>query len=121
MPIQRRLPKRGFTNHFRKEYHAINVGLLDARFENGDTVDTASLVAHGLMSRKYDRVKVLGSGELTKKLTVTVDGVSKSAREKIEAAGGTATVDAPRKWTREIGKSKNKSTKKQNETAGEAD
>jgi large subunit ribosomal protein L15 len=93
MPMSRRIPKFGFTNHFRKEYHPINVGLLDQRFENGDTVDTASLVEHGLMSRKYDRVKVLGTGELTKKLTVTVDGVSKTARQKIEAAGGTVTIE----------------------------
>lgn len=93
MPMSRRIPKFGFTNHFRKEYHPINVGLLDQRFENGDTVDTASLVEHGLMSRKFDRVKVLGTGELTKKLTVTVDGVSKTARQKIEAAGGTVTIE----------------------------
>lgn len=93
MPVTRRIPKFGFTNPFRKEYHPINVGLLDQRYENGETVDTASLVALGLMSKKYDRIKVLGSGELTKKLTVTVDGVSKSARQKIEAAGGTVSVE----------------------------
>jgi large subunit ribosomal protein L15 len=93
MPMSRRIPKFGFTNHFRKEYHPINVGLLDQRYENGDTVDTASLVEHGLLSKKFDRVKVLGTGELTKKLTVTVDGVSKTAREKIEAAGGTVTLE----------------------------
>jgi large subunit ribosomal protein L15 len=93
MPMVRRIPKFGFTNLFRKEYHPINVGLLDQRYENGDTVDTASLVAHGLMSKKYDRVKVLGTGEVTKKLTVTVDGISKAARQKIEAAGGTVTIE----------------------------
>ena len=93
MPMSRRIPKFGFTNHFRKEYHPINVGLLDQRYENGDTVDTASLVEHGLLSKKFDRVKVLGTGELTKKLTVTVDGISKTAREKIEAAGGTVIIE----------------------------
>jgi len=93
MRMVRRLPKFGFTNHFRQEFHPINVGLLNERFENGDTVDTASLVEHGLMSRKYDRVKVLGTGDLTKKLTVNVDGVSKTARQKIEAAGGTVTIE----------------------------
>jgi large subunit ribosomal protein L15 len=94
MRMVRRIPKFGFTNHFRKEYHPINVGLLNERFENGDTVTMQSLVEHGLMSRKFDRVKVLGTGELTKKLTVIVDGVSKTAREKIEAAGGTVNIEA---------------------------
>jgi large subunit ribosomal protein L15 len=93
MRMVRRIPKFGFTNHFRKDYHAINVGLLNDRFENGDVVNTDTLVQHGLMSRKFDRVKILGTGELTKKLAVTIDGVSKSAREKIEAAGGTVTIE----------------------------
>ena len=93
MRMVRRIPKFGFTNLFRKEFHPINVGLLEERYENGETVDTASLVAHGLMSKKYDRVKVLGTGTLTKKLTVTVDSVSKTAREKIEAVGGNINIE----------------------------
>ncbi len=93
MRMVRRIPKFGFTNLFRTEYHPINVGLLEQRYENGETVDTASLVAHGLMSKKYDYVKLLDTGTLTKKLSVTVDSISKTAREKIEAVGGSVTIE----------------------------
>ena len=87
MPLQRRLPKRGFTNIFKKEFAIVNVKDLEV-FEADAVVDRDSLVARGLIGRKHDLVKVLGTGELSKKLTVKVDKVSAAARGKIEAAGG---------------------------------
>ena len=89
MPIYRRVPKRGFTNaRFRTEYTVINVGKLDA-FADGDTVDLAAVLQRGLASMNTPLLKVLGSGELARKLTVRAQKFSKSARAKIEAAGGT--------------------------------
>ena len=88
MPLQRRIPKRGFTNIFRKEIGIVNVGDFD-RFEDGDLVNLESLIKKGLVGRKYTTVKVLATGDLTKKVTVKVDKISESARKKIEAAGGT--------------------------------
>ena len=88
MPLQRRLPKRGFTNIFKKLYAIVNVKDLD-RFEAGDKVDRDALVKAGLVAGKYDLVKVLGNGEITKALTVEVNKMSSAARQKIEAAGGT--------------------------------
>lgn len=91
MPLYRRLPKRGFTNHFAKEYAEINVKDLN-RFEDGAVVDCAALEAAGVVKQVKDGVKVLGNGELTKKLTVKAEKFSKSAVQKIEAAGGKAEV-----------------------------
>lgn len=88
MPIHRRLPKRGFTNIFKKEFAILNVKDL-ARFEEGQVVDEAALVEVGLVKGHRDGIKILGTGEITMKLTIKECQVSKSAREKIEAAGGT--------------------------------
>lgn len=88
-PLAMRLPKLpGFTNRNRVEYAPVNVSRLEEKFADGDTVDTASLIAAGIIKREYELVKVLGNGEITKKLTVKVDKVSTSAKAKIEAAGG---------------------------------
>lgn len=91
-PLYMRLPKLGgFTNPNRVEYAVVNVGRLDDLFNDGDVVDAESLAAKGVIKKAYAYsapIKVLGSGELSKKLTVSVDKVSKSAQEKIEAAGG---------------------------------
>jgi large subunit ribosomal protein L15 len=87
MPLHRRLPKRGFTNIFKKDYAVVNVSDLD-RFDNGASVDEAALRAAGLVKGQNDGVKILGDGELTKKLTVSATKFSKSAREIIEKAGG---------------------------------
>ena len=88
-PLAMRLPKLpGFTNRNRVEYAPVNVSRLEEKFADGDTVDTASLIAAGIIKREYELVKVLGNGEITKKLTVKVDKVSASAKAKIEAAGG---------------------------------
>ncbi len=88
MPLQRRIPKRGFNNIFRKEFGIVNIKDLEA-FDPGTKVDRSALVEAGLVAKKYQQVKVLGNGELTKALTVVVDKLSESARKKIEAAGGT--------------------------------
>ena len=88
MPLQRRIPKRGFNNIFRKEFAIVNVNDLDV-FEAGTKIDLAALVDAGLVAKKYKLVKVLGNGEISKSLTVAVDKLSESARKKIEAAGGT--------------------------------
>jgi large subunit ribosomal protein L15 len=89
MPLIRRLPKRGFNNTaFRVAYAIVNLSDLNA-FEDGATVDEASLVARKLIRKPYDAVKVLGMGKLERKLTVSVDKVSETARAGIEAAGGT--------------------------------
>lgn len=93
-PLQRRLPKLGFHNPFSKNVVTVNVSDLN-RFDDGATVDPDVLVGAGLVNKRFDGVKVLGDGELEKKLTVKVHAFSKSAREKIEQAGGTAeTVKA---------------------------
>jgi len=87
MPLHRRLPKRGFTNIFKKDYAVVNVSDLE-RFDNGATVDEASMRKAGLVKGRHDGVKVLGSGELSKKLTVSATKFSASARKLIEGAGG---------------------------------
>ncbi|MBP3446991.1 MAG: 50S ribosomal protein L15 [Clostridia bacterium] len=92
MPLQRRLPKRGFNNIFRKEIVAVNVADLEVRFENGAVVDVESLKQVGLVKNSFDGIKILGNGELSKKLTVKADAFSESAKQKIEAAGGNAEV-----------------------------
>ena len=91
MPLQRRLPKRGFHNIFAKTIVAVNVGALN-RFEDGAVVDEAAIVAAGLVKKTMDGIKVLGNGELEKKLTVNAKAFSASAKQKIEAAGGKAEV-----------------------------
>lgn len=91
MPLYRRLPKRGFTNRNSKEIIGINVSVLD-RFEDGTVVDTALLKEMGVVKNPRDGVKILGNGEITKKLTVRVAAFSESAKAKIEAAGGIAEV-----------------------------
>jgi len=92
MPLQRRLPKRGFNNIFAKEIVTVNVSDLEKKFNNGDVVDAAALKAAGLIKKELDGVKVLGNGELTKKLDVKVNAYSEAAKAKIEAAGGKAEV-----------------------------
>ena len=91
MPLTRRLPKRGFTNIYRKEYAIVNVSALN-ELDEGTVVTAEVLRDHGLIKDARDSVKILGVGELTKKLTVAVDKVTGSAKEKIEAAGGKVEV-----------------------------
>ena len=91
MPLTMRLPKRGFTNIFRKEFVAINVDRLEI-FEDGMVVTPVELIQYGIIKNVEDGVKILGNGELTKKLTVQANKFSASAKEKIEAAGGKAEV-----------------------------
>ena len=91
MPLYRRIPKRGFTNINSKEIIPVNVDKLE-KFNDGDVVTVASLIEAGIVSNPKDGVKILGNGELTKKLTVLVNAFSKSAIEKIEALGGKAVV-----------------------------
>ena len=87
MPLHRRLPKRGFTNIFKKEYAVVNLSDLE-RFDNGATVDEAALRQAGLVKGQNDGVKVLGNGKLSKKLTVSATKFSATAKQAIEAAGG---------------------------------
>ena len=91
MPLVRRLPKRGFYNAFRTEYVAINVDRLEI-FEDGAVVGPVQLIEAGIIKKIEDGVKILGNGELTKKLTVKASAFSAAAKEKIEAAGGKAEV-----------------------------
>ena len=91
MPLTRRIPKRGFTNIYRKEYATVNVSALE-RFDNDTVVTPELLLESGLIGKSLDGVKILGGGELTKKLTVSVDKVTASAKEKIEANGGKVEV-----------------------------
>jgi large subunit ribosomal protein L15 len=91
MPLIRRLPKRGFTNIFKKNYAIINIEILD-RFESGQEVTPALLVSQGLIRSRNDGVKVLGTGTLTKTMTVHAHKFSQSAAAKIEAAGGKVQV-----------------------------
>ncbi len=102
MTFVRRIPKRGFSNHrFRTEYAIVNVKALEQRFDDGATVDPESLASAGLIRGPGLPVKILGEGELSKKLSVTAARFSGSAREKIEKAGGTCTEVASVKWTRD--------------------
>ncbi|MBE5806991.1 MAG: 50S ribosomal protein L15 [Clostridiales bacterium] len=92
MPLTMRLPKRGFTNKFRIEYATVNVSRLDEVFEDGAVVTPVELIQTGILKNVQDGVKILGDGEITKKLTVQANKFSASAKEKIEAAGGKAEV-----------------------------
>lgn len=91
-PLQRRLPKRGFTNRSRQEYNIVNLRELEAAFEAGTIVDRDALDARGLLRRSHLPVKILGEGEISKALTVRADRFSKSAKERLESAGGSAEV-----------------------------
>jgi len=91
MPLYRRIPKRGFKNRNTKEIVAVNLPVLE-RFDNGTTVDVEALISAGIIKNPRDGVKILGNGELTKKLDVKANAFSASAKEKIEALGGTAEV-----------------------------
>jgi large subunit ribosomal protein L15 len=99
MPLQRRLPKRGFTNIFKKQWIEVNLPDLELRFEASEDVTPDLMAERGMIKKsklaRYKGVVVLGNGKLTKALKVTAHRFSKSAREKIEAAGGVATVVAP--------------------------
>ncbi|MGD0777565.1 MAG: 50S ribosomal protein L15 [Candidatus Solibacter sp.] len=90
MPLHRRLPKRGFTNIFKKQFAIVNLGKLDKL--EGDTFSVDSLLAAGVIHKVHDGLKILGTGVLTRKITVEAHHFSKSALEKIQASGGTAQV-----------------------------
>ena len=96
MPLYRRIARKGFSNYpFKKEYVCINVELLEAKFNDGETVDKTTLATKGFISSKNaSLVKILGNGDVTKKLTVIVDKVSESAKAKIEKAGGSVSLIA---------------------------
>lgn len=91
MPLQRRIPKRGFNNIFAKEYVAINIDVLN-RFEDGALVDSKAISDAGIVKNTKDGIKILGRGELNRKLNVVATAFSATAKEKIEAAGGKAEV-----------------------------
>ncbi len=92
MPLYRRIPKRGFNNIFAKPLESVNVSVLNDRFEDGAEIDAEILLATGVLSKCQYGVKILGEGEITKKLTVRATAFSATAKEKIEAAGGKAEV-----------------------------
>ncbi len=91
MPLQRRIPKRGFNNIFAKEIVSVNVGTLN-QFEDGAAVDAKALIEAGIIKKSCDGVKILSNGNLSKKLTVKANAFSEAAKAKIEAAGGKAEV-----------------------------
>ena len=92
LPLYRKLPKRGFKNRFATHYAIVNVGTLNARYEDGAVVTLEDLLAKGIIKKSLDGLKVLGNGELTKKLTVEAKVFSAAAKEAIEAAGGKTEV-----------------------------
>lgn len=92
MPLQRRIPKRGFNNIFAKEYAIVKLSDLEANFEAGAVVDTEAILAAGLIKKTLDGIKILANGEITKSLTVKAAAFSKTAIEKIENAGGKTEV-----------------------------
>lgn len=92
MPLYRRIPKRGFTCPSSKEIVGINLSVLNDKFEEGAVIDVNTLLDCGIIKNPKDGVKILGNGEITKKLTVKANAFSASAKEKIEAVGGTAEV-----------------------------
>ncbi len=95
MPLYRRIPGKGFSNaRFRRAVAVVNVASLEERFEAGAEVNAGTLAAAGLANGRFDAVKILGNGDLTKALKVSVDAVSASAKEKIEKAGGSVTLPA---------------------------
>ena len=92
LPLYRKLPKRGFKNRFATEYAIVNVETLNKYFNDGDTVNLEALMAAGIIKKSLDGLKVLGNGEITKKLTVEASIFSATAKEKIEAVGGKTEV-----------------------------
>ena len=95
MPLYRRIAQRGFSNYpFKKEYVIVNVKLLEEKFNDGDTVNKESLIARGLLDSADKLVKILADGDVKKKLTIDVDKVSVTAKEKIEKAGGSVKIAA---------------------------
>jgi len=92
MPLVRRVPKRGFNNKFADQVAVVNVGDLERAFESGDEVNPDALRAKSLAKRRYDQLKILGHGELTKKLTVSAHRFSQTAAEKIQKVGGQTVV-----------------------------
>jgi large subunit ribosomal protein L15 len=92
MPLQRRLPKHGFRNPFRQEFSIVNIGQLDTRFAAGAVVDAESLRAQGLVHNRRQPIKILAGGTLSKALTVKADKFSAAAKERLQAAGGSAEV-----------------------------
>ena len=92
MPLQRRMPKRGFNNIFAKEFATVNVSELEKRFESGAVIDADALIESGAIKNAKDGIKILGNGELSKKITVKAVKFTAAAKEKIEKAGGTAEV-----------------------------
>ena len=93
MPLNRRLPKRGFTNIFKKQFQLVNLDQIEERFEAGQTVNGESLAEVGLVKYEARPIKLLGRGELSKQLTIEVDRASQTAVKAVEAAGGTVTVN----------------------------
>lgn len=108
----RRLPKRGFTNaNFRQQYHVVNIGLLDARMDDGAEINVQVLSELGIIRDTKFPLKVLGDGDCTKKFTITASKCSESAKAKIEGAGGTVTLEPVKKWMRDRSKPVNKKGK----------
>jgi large subunit ribosomal protein L15 len=104
MPLVRRVPKRGFSNApFRHRYDVVNLGILDAQFEAGSTVQLELLKERGVLKPRHGRLKVLAGGELKKSLTVVAHAMSQSARQKIEAAGGKVELLEPQETKRRTG------------------
>lgn len=98
MPLFRRIAQRGFSNYpFKKEYACVNVSDLNVKYSDGETVNKETLAAKGLLKGNNPLIKVLGDGEITKNLTVNVDKISASAKDKIEKAGGSVTLTAEKK------------------------
>lgn len=98
MPLFRRIAQRGFSNYpFKKEYACVNVADINAKYSDGETVNKETLAAKGLLKGVNPLVKILGNGEITKKLSFNVDKISASAKDKIEKAGGTVTLTAEKK------------------------
>ncbi len=93
MPLYRRIARRGFSNYwFKKEYAVVNLAELEAKYSEGETVNRESLVLKGIVGKSEKLIKVLGNGNISKKLDVSVDKISSSAKEKIEKAGGKVTI-----------------------------
>ena len=98
MPLFRRIAQRGFSNYpFKKEYACVNVADINAKYSDGETVNKEALAAKGLLKGVNPLVKILGNGEITKKLSFNVDKISASAKDKIEKAGGSVTLTAEKK------------------------
>lgn len=91
-PLYRRLPKRGFTNHFAKQYAIVNICDLNEKFDDGSVIDMKLLLDNKIVRKEFDGLKILGNGDITKKFTVKASVFSASAKEKIEAAGGKTEV-----------------------------